>query len=498
MKVEITKTLRLHPELERSNQQTATLPVIDSWGSYWRTLVPIYLFDAYSGQGNLHTELFQSISRTLNVFPQLAGTLEPSTIHRGKGKGQLLQRTRVIWGGNTPGGEFIEARTNVRIRSLLPRPVHKASSFLWDRADESLRSLFPQTYPENSGPRIQVTSFRCGGFGIALDFDHGLADAYTVGLFMRHWSATHNQMFAQESTSTAAIPKILFNPQLVEEKVPKFDEHRGPDKALLQKARELPTRRPDRRALDSIKNEATTAQVSTAKPPSKPSAGAPYLLHVSALDYERITREIQGEATLQITDQVAFISFLWAALNRARARVSSRPSLDLHLPLSFRWLLGLPDGLLGSPLIAVMMNGGKEGEASYTDAIKLAVEITETLDKFDEDALLAITYDASLRNSPTSIVRSAEWKERMEFSSGVGLGSSNFSFGSHSPVFVGPIFLPVDNLFIMAEGLPNNPSSVSSKWYKYGAEVFFSVPQDVLQVLLADPAFASLELLSEA
>lgn len=49
----------------------------------------------------------------------------------------------------------------------------------------------------------------------------------------------------------------------------------------------------------------------------------------------------------------------------------------------------------------------------------------------------------------------------------------------------------------MAEELPNNPSTVSSKWYKYGADVFFSVPQDVLQALLADPAFATLELLSE-
>jgi len=50
----------------------------------------------------------------------------------------------------------------------------------------------------------------------------------------------------------------------------------------------------------------------------------------------------------------------------------------------------------------------------------------------------------------------------------------------------------------MAEGLPKNPSTVLSKWYKYGADVFFSVPQDVLQALLADPAFATLELLSEA
>jgi Transferase family len=497
MKVEIVQTLRLHPELEQSNRQAATLPVIDSWGSYWRTLVPIYLFDAYSGQGNLHSELFQSISRTLNVFPQLAGTLEPFTLHRGDGNGQSLQRSRVIWGGNTPGGQFIEARTRVRIRSLLPRSVHNASSFLWDRADESLRPLFPQTYPAHSGLRVQVTSFRCGGFGIALDFDHGLADAYTVGLFMQHWSAVHNQIFAQEITSAATIPNVLFSPQFVEEKLPKTDEQGGPDKALLQKARELPTRRPDRRSPDNIKNDATAAQISTARPPSKPSAGVPYLLHLSALDYERITRKIQDEATVQITDQVAFISFLWASLNRARARTPGRPSLDLHLALSFRWLLGLPDGLLGSPLIAVMMNGSKEGE-SYTDAVKLAVDITETLDMYDEDALLATTYDASLRNSPTSIVRSAEWKERMEFTSGVGFGSSNFSFGSHSPVFAGPIFLPVDNLFIMAEGIPDSSSTVSSKWYKYGTNVFFSLPQDILQALLADPAFAGLELLSDS
>jgi len=141
-----------------------------------------------------------------------------------------------------------------------------------------------------------------------------------------------------------------------------------------------------------------------------------------------------------------------------------------------------------------MMDGGADGEASYTDPVALATIITKTLERYIEDALLAIVYDASFRNSPASITRGPERREHMGLTSGMGFGSGKLSFGSHSPVFVGPIVLPVDKLFIVSEGLQTCEVH-TNKWYGHGASIFVRLPQDVFQTMLADAAFDDIELL---
>lgn len=514
MRVEVIKAHRVLPEKDQSTQKSAILPAIDSWYAQWRTLVPIYLFNGYNGE-DAHSELLQSFSQTVNIFPQLAGTLEPCIVDGAvDGDGWPLQRIRLVWGdSNRPGAEFVAAKTKARVQSLVQPHTDNTSGFLWDRSEESsLRPLFPQANPKTSGLRVQVTSFRCGGFSLAVDCDHGLADAYTVALFMQYWGATHTQMFTPDiklSTPTTALPNIIFDPEYVQKKLPKIDNKEDSQvvRALLQKARQLPTRRPDLRKLSNKLEQGTTTTPSEPKMmqprngqlsmPPTPSVSVPYMLHLSGIEYERITRQIQNDASIQITDQVAIVAFLWAALNRARSHASAGPPLELHLPTSFRWKLDLPHGLLGSPLVAIMMDGSG---GNYTDTVALATEITRTLDRYDEEALLAVVYDASLRSSPSVSANLGERRERMEFTSGVASGAGMISFGGKEPVFIGPMFLPVDELFIMSEGMPGAsvPAGLSSKWYRYGANIFFSTSRDVVQALATDPALTGLEFLSDA
>lgn len=513
MRVEVLKSYRVRPEKDQSTRKSAILPAIDSWYAQWRTLVPIYLFNGYNGE-DMHSQLLESFSKTINIFPQLEGTLEPCIVDGAvDGDGQPLRRIRLVWADNNgPGAEFIAAKTKARVHSLVQPYTDNVSGFLWDRSEaSSLRPLFPQATPKTSGLRVQVTSFRCGGFSLAVDCDHGLADAYTVALFMQYWGAIHTQMFTPEinlSTPTTALPRIIFDPEYVHEKLSKIDDKEDGQfsRALLQKARQLPTRRPDLRKLSSKLEQGTTTTPPEPKMvlprngqpsmPPTPSVSVPYMLHFSASEYERITRQIQNDASIQVTDQVAIVAFLWAALNRARSCVSAGPPLELHLPTSFRWKLDLPHGLLGSPLVAIMMDGSG---GSYTDAVALAIEITRTLDRYDEEALLAVVYDASLRSSPGVSANLGERRERMEFTSGVASGAGMISFGGKEPAFFGPMFLPVDELFIMSEGMPGAPipPGLSSKWYRYGANIFFSTSRDVVHALAADPALTGLEFLSD-
>lgn len=533
MKVEVISSHRVRPLAGNAGQQSAILPAIDSWYAHWRTIVPIYLFSSYNGE-DAPSELLRSFSQTINMFPQLAGTLAPCVVDGAVDReGRPLRRLRLDWAGDNAGAgaEFIAAKTKARIQSLVPPRASNASDFLWDRSEESsLRPLFPQAAPKASGIRVQVTLFRCGGFSLAVDCDHAMADAYTVVLFMRHWGAAHAQLMFTPAgpvkpCATAELPKIIFDPEFVLKKLPKMDDkdHDGRDlrALLLQQARQLPARRPDLRNLSSKLEEELGTSGTTTTPshlpeavslPPTPSVSVPYMLHLSGSGYERVTRRVQKEAIArnmsQVTDQVAIVAFVWAALNRARLahQASAAPCTELHLPTSFRWKLGLPPGLLGSPLVAVMVDGGGPDP---TDAVALAAEILRTLDRFDEQALLAVTYDASLRSTPEVGANRGERRERMDFTSGVATGAGATSFGrGMKPVFFGLMALPVDDLFLMTEAMPargqeapavpgETLQSLSTKWYKDGVNIFFSTSRDVFDALAADPAFGDLELVQK-
>ncbi|TKX21159.1 putative transferase family protein [Elsinoe australis] len=488
MKVDVVRTLLVRPLSRRRGVETALLLVIDAWYAYVRAPTSIYIFEKSDGTENIQDQLLQSLSQTLDVFPQYTGTLQPYSVTK---NGHEQRRAQVVWGGDGSGAEVIEARTNARIRHLLPPEVKPSSAFMWDRTGQSLRSLFPSV-PSSHGLRIQMTAFRCGGFSIAIDFDHGLADAHTFGLFMQIWSTTHNKLFGQADPMKAQeeLPSVYYDFDFLEKKFPVLEKENEAHQALLHRARTLPTRRPDYRELFNPYAPTDTDTATKLSPPSLFS-GTPIMLHVTPHEYELITQSVQERTSVPITDQVAFVSFLWAALNRARA--STRYPIGLHLPTSLRWTLDLPSGLSGCPILAIMMTGDKAGPEAMTDPALLASEIKNVLDQYDEDAMLAVVADAHTRDSPASAARPGAKADRMEFSSAVQFGSSKTSFGSLRPTYFAPL-IPIDNLFLMVEGLPTGEAAdVGDKWYKYGANVFFSLPNDVLRNFILDPAFDSFQ-----
>lgn len=77
------------------------------------------------------------------------------------------------------------------------------------------------------------------------------------------------------------------------------------------------------------------------------------MLHLSTTRYKRIVQDVQAAAGRRVTDQVAVASFLWAALNRVCGH-----EVDLHMAVSLRGTLNLPEGTLGSPMLVAMLRCG--------------------------------------------------------------------------------------------------------------------------------------------
>lgn len=474
MKTKTISTSRVRPRNPPGTHQEAPLPAIDSWYTYRRSLVVIYFFPsaAEPSRSSLGSDLLNSLSTTLDVFPQLAGRIQARTIETKAPDGTVLEvkRPKLVWGGGetpTPddGVEYILAEASVDLEELLPPTDAEHRGFMWDRSGSPLEKLFPKAPSSEALVRVQVTYVQCGGFSIAIDMDHGIADAHVVGLFMQYWSA----IFSKRPISN--LPRVHFRPDLVAQQVE--EKHGNPDE-MLQLASRLVVRRP-------LVRDHHESPASSLAPPVRGSLWRNGMLHLPVARYERIVRDITSAAGTRVTDQVAIASFLWAALNRARGR-----GVDLHMAVSLRGTLNIPEGTLGSPFVAAMLRCG----ARSTDAVGLAPIIMRTLSQYDEEAMRSIAYQAALEDSPDGSHRPQGKAESMVFTSAAQSGWDAVTFGPHRPVFMAPL-LPHGNLFVIVESL-NDSREVGAthrEWYAGGVNIFFKVSEEIYEALSSDPAF---------
>lgn len=309
----------------------------------------------------------------------------------------------------------------------------------------------------------------------------------------------YNEMFQPGQPSIlSALPKILWQPRLLDEDVSSLISRKGIDK-VVEQAKGLPTRRPDLRSIvdyEEMKREpcqnghdGVESERNAITGLLRMTMGVSCLMHVPGWFSSRLVERVQSTANVQVTKQIAIGAFLWAAVNRSRAACKLDP-IELHVPTSLRYRLGLPEGLLGSPVFAPMLSPAYDGDLTGQDTVKLAVKMTEVLAKYDEDAMLAVVHQASMRDSPIKLPLPK--RESMQLTSAMLPASGKLAFGPFSPVFVSPL-MPVDNLFVLLGGL-DSAGAVGSTWQEEGIDAFFQLPEQVLEAMMADSELSSFEM----
>ncbi|VVB04098.1 unnamed protein product [Arabis nemorensis] len=138
----------------------------------------------YSGNSRIKPneqlqKLKKSLSETLTHFYPLAGRLNGN----------------ISIDCNDSGADFLEAQVNSPLSNLLQEP-----------SSDSLQQLIP-TSVDSIETRTklllaQASFFECGGMAIGVCVSHKLADATSIGLFMKSWSA----ISSRGSIKTVGIP----------------------------------------------------------------------------------------------------------------------------------------------------------------------------------------------------------------------------------------------------------------------------------------------------
>jgi hypothetical protein len=356
------------------------------------------------------------------------------------------------------GAEFIEANTNAQVKSLLfPDAIDRSASYLWDRSNCALGGLFsPQS--ETTGLRIQVTTFRCGGFSIAVDADHALADGYSVTLFMHTWSYEHS--------GGPGIPPPPFN-----RVDPVFDP--SLDRSIVDR---LPTLGPGfRGTLPLTFPETHTTQ----------DALVPAYLHISMDDFARMTRAVQSESgEPSMTQITAWCGILWAVINRTRKAHGLEPTRQVQVARSMRPDLGISDQALGCPVLIIIVEADPE-TADKAMAGELAALISNVTTQYSREAMLAISHDAMTRDSPMGKRRIPSPPSCLLFLPGFDPASAEYL------QFAGVRCCSLLPVHMQRQG------NIMIRNAADGVNVCFHLPMDQLSTFVRDPALSCVRLVSD-
>ncbi|WYZ44849.1 hypothetical protein EsH8_VIII_000165 [Colletotrichum jinshuiense] len=277
------------------------------------------------------------------------------------------------------------------------------------------------------GMAVQLTTFKCGGFGVSAKISHPLADAVCLMNFMRSWATRSRRLFGKGPVADdSELVKPVFDPARLES-IAGLSPGSSLDLGKVQTARALPMHRFSWWAEDApgYLPAFKSATKATMPPPEEletielsPSTFPPWPTwnKGAAVDHFQIRFSIDELARMKeaaqnslpealksyrISRLDAALAHIWTLMNRARGHQGLRDSayLDITLGLRARVNPPLPDAFVGSPLLIAYVEKPAD-EAASSELGPVAGAIRQTMSRFTPDAVASYIHDAAHEVSP--------------------------------------------------------------------------------------------------
>ncbi|GKT52467.1 brassinosteroid-related acyltransferase 1 [Colletotrichum spaethianum] len=274
---------------------------------------------------------------------------------------------------------------------------------------------------------IQLTKFKCGGFGISAKISHPLADAVALMNFMHAWAGRSRIILRSDSKlGNLELLKPIFNPAQLDH-VAGLHPGSLPDSELVAKARSLPMHRFDWWAEDAPGYPAAVKPNSLATMPApdeldvtklSPSTFPPWptwdmgasvdhvQIYFTADELTRMKKAAEASLPdnlkfLRVSRIDATLAHVWTLMNRARGHQGKTESvyMDITLGLRNRIIPSLPDTFIGSPLLIGYVEKTAD-DATSQELGPIAGAIRQMMLQFTPDAVAAYVHDAAHEVSP--------------------------------------------------------------------------------------------------
>ncbi|GJC94525.1 transferase [Colletotrichum higginsianum] len=414
---------RLFPETPPTSPVTSKLSIIDATVGRFSPTAAIWLYDKPTEAEIPHHRLFdtltQALGRTLNDYPHFAGQIQwaSESMVKDDDVPRHLGRPVVVHGAPTdPGVEVVIASYDMRLDEVVPGRDERATRLKeWNASDFRQADFLPDTKTALSSLNaleglpavaVQLTAFRCGGFGVSAKMAHPLADAVTLTTFMHSWAARSRILFGNGyAAGDLDVLKPGFNPAQLDQ-VAGLRPGSPPDPDRVAKARSLPMHRFDWWAEDA---PGYPKPPSTFPPwPTWDMAAAVDHVQIrfAADELARMREAAQASLpedlkSLRISRLDAALAHIWTLMNRARGFQGDGESVYVNITLGLRNRVSppLPDTFVGSPLLLGYVEKTAD-EAASRQLGPVAGAIRQMMSRFTPDAVAAYIHDAAHEVSP--------------------------------------------------------------------------------------------------
>ncbi|KAI0827278.1 transferase family-domain-containing protein [Trametes gibbosa] len=351
--------------------------------------------------GQLSPDLLtESLRKTLDAYPQWAGQLEwlPS-------EGQRQGRACITYGSpNDPGVELILARCSASLPSLVPDTKTRLRSGVWCAEGFPSTQLLvptqlalhynPWSYAGRPSVCVQITTFACGGVGIAIRIAHCLSDASTLIQFATHWGSVHRALVDDQPLPVLAP---VFNPALIDRAASGDIHSEIPDPDAIRASRSLPILKHDLRALEPASSLSKIRQGT-----GPPTHVGHSMVYLSPAEVQRIFDDLaaQAPAHARMSRFDTMLAFIWRLIVRARDMDDAAGPAHMVVTVGLRSRLApsLPAGFLGSPIILSLVSlPVREVRASAACG---AAAIRATVAQFTPATVGAFMHDVAHRADP--------------------------------------------------------------------------------------------------
>ncbi|KAF5962452.1 hydroxycinnamoyl-Coenzyme A shikimate/quinate hydroxycinnamoyltransferase [Fusarium bulbicola] len=496
--ISVVESHRLN--ITTSQEQAIPLSLLDSTTANFSDASAIWLFETPTRNDfNLAYHLRESLARTLRFYPQWGGHLKavkstdgtvPLEAKSFPAHARRFGRLYAHYGtADDPGVEISK------------QPFWKCDSSVFQRfmAPVTIAQPLKDVFEDENGQllpllAIQITELSCGGFALALNGAHPLADATTLVTFIKHWAQESREGFGY----TLPAPTPVFNSALIDNQAAGDIDANEPDLDIMQRARALPMHRFDWWHPDSTPpwpfKIPSPFDKQDLEPAGKPMPWAEwnvaetvsnYVVHFSQEQVVRLWKGSNENSPQKLSQHDAILSHIWSCIARARGLENDTDPIHCDLVYGVRSSFHLKEDFLGSPVVMMNIELPACEVANPSSITQVAAQVRNTLKTISEHSNLAAhLHSLAFEKSPQRIWQAFLGRRHILVTTWAraGICDVDFGFGSTCRYAEGVVPEMDGNVLIKeASGPPGK------YWTDNGVDVSIHIKTEDMERLIRDP-----------
>ncbi|KAF5675448.1 hydroxycinnamoyl-CoA shikimate quinate hydroxycinnamoyltransferase [Fusarium circinatum] len=514
--ISVVESQRLN--ITTSQEQAIPLSLLDNTTANFSNASAIWLFENPTRNDfNLAYHLRESLARTLRFYPQWGGHLKAVDSTDGTvlleakpfpPHARRFGRLYAHYGtADDPGVEFVCAKCDATLESLYPadriskQPFWKCDSSVFQRfmAPVTIAQPLKDVFEDENGQllpllAIQITELSCGGFALALNGAHPLADATTLITFIKHWAQESREGFGY----TLPAPTPVFNPAVIDNQAAGHIDADEPELDIIQRAKDLPMHRFDWWHPDSTPPWPFTIPSPFDKqylePAGKPMPWAEwnvaepvsnYVVHFSQDQVVHLWKRSNENSPQKLSQHDAILSHIWSCIARARGLENDIDPIHCDLVYGVRSSFQLKEDFLGSPVVMMNIKLPACEVANPSSITQVAAQVRNTLKTISEPSnMAAYLHSLAFEKSPQRIWQAFLGRRHILVTTWAraGIYGVDFGFGSMCRYAEGVVPEMDGNVLIKESAGP-----LGKYWTDNGVDVSIHIKTEDMERLIRDP-----------